>query len=96
MNKKEKSLKKSAVCWRQFTRHNDAIFLSLGKEIRIGVLSVATLAFATPDSAAAMMSMEHPADAAVCADEEGLTDSLSVDMELDLQNAEVVGTPTRR
>lgn len=92
MNKKEKSLKKSAVCWRQFTRHNDAIFLSLGKEIRIGVLSVATLAFATPDSAAAMMSMEHPADAVVCADEEGLTDSLSVDMELDLQNADVVGT----
>jgi len=93
MNKKEKSLKRSVICWKQFTRHNDAIFLSLGREIRIGVLSVATLAFATPNSASAMMAMEHPTDPSVVAsDNDGDTDSLSVSMELDLQNAEVVGT----
>ena len=48
--------------WHHFTRHGDAIFLSLGREIRIGVLSVATLAVACPDSSAAMMAMsQHPA-----------------------------------
>ncbi len=58
MNKKQFK-KTEAIVWRQFTRHGDSIFLSLGKEIRIGVLSVATLAAACPDSAAAMMAMNH-------------------------------------
>ena len=52
-----------AVRWRQFSRRGDAIFQSLGKEIRIGVLSVATLSVACPDSAVAMMAMgQHPAN----------------------------------
>ena len=52
-----------AVRWRQFSRRGDAIFLSLGKEIRIGVLSVATLSVACPDSTVAMMAMgQHPAN----------------------------------
>lgn len=45
--------------WHHFTRHGDAIFLSLGREIRIGVLSVATLTAACPDSATAMLAMNH-------------------------------------
>ena len=51
--------KPKAIVWHHFTRHGDAIFLSLKREIRIAVLSVATLTFACPDSAAAMMAMSH-------------------------------------
>lgn len=58
MNKKGKK-KTKAIVWRQFTRHGDSIFLSLGKEIRIGVLRVATLAVACPQSATAQMAMSH-------------------------------------
>jgi hypothetical protein len=54
--------KTETIVWHQFTRHRDAIFLSLGREIRIGVLSVATLSVACPNSSAAMMAMSpHPA-----------------------------------
>lgn len=91
MKRQEMKLKKEAVCWRKFTRRNDAIFLSLGKEIRIGVLSVATLAFATPDSAVAEVSMGSSFD---MAEEESMTLALAAD-ETDgtlLQNAEVVAT----
>lgn len=49
--------KPEAIRWHHFSRHNDAIFLSLKKEIRISVLSVATLAVACPDSSAAQMAM---------------------------------------
>ena len=63
MNIKTRFKKTEAIVWHHFTRHGDAIFLSLGREIRIGVLSVATLAVACPDSSAAMMAMsQHPAD----------------------------------
>lgn len=55
---KKTTFKKSeAIIWHHFTRHNDAIFLSLKREIRISVLSVATLAVACPDSSAATMAM---------------------------------------
>lgn len=57
MKKKQMKLKADVVTWRQFTRRGDAVFRSLGREIRIGVLSVATLAFAAPDCAAAQMVM---------------------------------------
>ena len=50
-------LKAERICWHQFTRKHDAIFRSLGKEMSIGVLSVATLLFATPDTAAAKMAI---------------------------------------
>lgn len=49
--------KPEAIRWHHFSRHSDAIFLSLKKEIRISVLSVATLAVACPDSSAAQMAM---------------------------------------
>lgn len=63
MNKKTRK-KPEALVWHHFTRHGDAVFLSLGKEIRIAVLSVATLAVACPDSAVAHMAMsQRPAEA---------------------------------
>ena len=57
MYKKQFRIKADTICWHQFTRHADAAFLSLGREIRIGVLSAATLLTATPDSAAAKVAM---------------------------------------
>ena len=51
--------KPEAIVWKQFSRHGDAIFLSLKREIRISVLSVATLTMACPDSSAAIMAIEH-------------------------------------
>lgn len=56
MFKKQTNLKGNQIVWTKFTRRNDAIFLSLHREIRIGVLSVATLAFAAPASAVGEMS----------------------------------------
>ena len=56
MFKKQFKIKADTICWRQFTRHADAAFLSLGREIRIGVLSAATLLTATPDSAVAKVA----------------------------------------
>lgn len=58
---KEQKLKWKAdtIRWRRFSRQGDAIFLSLHKEIAIGVLSAATLTFAVPDSVAAHTTMGH-------------------------------------
>lgn len=56
MFKKQTEKKVNAVKWTRFSRHADAVFMSLHKEISIGVLSVATLAFATPASASGMMT----------------------------------------
>lgn len=54
-------MKPATIVWHQFTRHGDAIFLSLKREISIGMLSVATLAVACPDSAIAHMATnQHP------------------------------------
>ncbi len=57
MNYKTRFKKQEAITWHHFTRHGDAIFLSLKREIRISVLSIATLAVACPNSSAATMSM---------------------------------------
>lgn len=43
MNKSYLKLKKDVIRWHQFTRRTDAAFLSLGREINIGTLTVATL-----------------------------------------------------
>lgn len=83
MNKQRINLKAEQICWKQFSRKGDAIFRSLGKEIRIGVLSVATLAMATPASASGMMAMDHQQMM------DGDDDS---DYELSLDETEVVGT----
>lgn len=56
MFKKQTNQKVRPIVWTQFTHHHDAIFRSLHREISIGVLSVATLMFATPASATAEMS----------------------------------------
>lgn len=54
-------MKPATIVWHQFTRHGDAIFLSLKREICIGMLSVATLAVACPDCAVAQLAMnQHP------------------------------------
>ena len=44
------------IRWHQFTRRSDAIFLSMHREISIGVLSVAALTFAAPASATGKMA----------------------------------------
>lgn len=74
MNKKTFK-KREAVIWHHFTRHNDAIFLSMKKEIQIGVLSVATLAVACPESSAAEMAMNrHSAtNSSICSSEDVLS-----------------------
>lgn len=83
MNIKSRFRKPESVVWTHFTRHGDAIFLSLMREVRIGVLSVATLAVACPDSAAAIMAFSQPSAS---------TDDKEDEIELTLDSAEVVGT----
>ncbi len=63
MNYQQRFQKAGAVRWKHFSRHGDAIFLSLKKEITIGMLSVATLASACPGSSVGRMSMLHEAEA---------------------------------
>jgi len=82
MNIKARFRKPESVVWTHFTRRGDAIFLSLKREVRIGVLSVATLAAACPDSAAAIMAYCQPSAPTDDGDE----------LELTLNDAEVVGT----
>ena len=65
--KKTFNKKPQAIIWHHFTRHGDAIFLSLKREIRISVLSVATLAVTCPDSSAATMAMSEPRPVDCCA-----------------------------
>lgn len=67
--------KSEAIRWQHFSRHGDAIFLSLKKEIVICVLSVATLAATCPDSSAAKMAMSHHAMAEVETHSTGLSSS---------------------
>lgn len=59
MNKQTIRIKQGTIRWTRFTRHSDAVFRSLGREISIGVLSVATLLAATPASATARMATQH-------------------------------------
>lgn len=75
--------KPEAIRWHHFSRHSDAIFLSLKKEIRISVLSVATLAVACPDSSAAQMAMQPHATMEAATDSAG-TSSSGEDELLDL------------
>ncbi len=51
MKQQIKSLKADVIRWKQFSRKGDAIFRSLGREIVISTLSVATLSFAIPENA---------------------------------------------
>lgn len=73
-------LKAEQIRWRQFTRHGDAVFRSLGREIRIGVLSVATLTFATPQSATAATALDtqYRCDTGETATEDDSGDSIDL------------------
>lgn len=96
MMKKTSFKKQEAIVWHHFTRHGDAIFLSLKKEINIGVLSVATLAVACPESAAAQMAMGHsqqPAeDTPIYEQAEAQPNENTPVLELQLAAAEVTAT----
>ena len=88
---KKATLKKpEAIVWHHFTRHGDAIFLSLKREIRISVLSVATLTVACPDSSAAQMAMSQQtvAEKQLCG-----TGSPSSDGEDELLDLALVAVP---
>lgn len=62
MNKKNLQIKAKSVTWRQFDRKHDAIFRSLGKEIRIGVLAVSMLTYASTDSISAQSLPSEPSE----------------------------------
>ena len=53
MFKKQLKIKADVIRWHQFSRKHDAVFRSLGREIVISTLSVATLLVATPHTAQA-------------------------------------------
>lgn len=55
-------LRACAVRWHQFSRRGDGAFLSLRREIVIGILSVATLASVVPSSVAAQTAVSSEAD----------------------------------
>ncbi len=63
MKKKHLKLNADVIRWKMFSRKRDAIFHSLGREIIILTLSVATLTFAAPQNSHAQMvantSEEH-------------------------------------
>ena len=55
-------LKRGVICWHQFSRRSDAAFLSMGREIVIRTLSVATLLCVVPMSVAAQTASPQQAD----------------------------------
>ncbi len=59
MKQKQMKLKADVIKWQHFSRKGDAIFRSLGREIIISTLSVATLTFAAPLDAHAQTVTGH-------------------------------------
>ena len=57
MNQKQFKIKADTIRWKQFSRHSDAVFRSLGREIVILSLSVATLTFALPQTSHAQTTI---------------------------------------
>ena len=57
-----RKMKADVIRWRQFTRHRDAAFLSLRREVVICTLSVATLLSAAPKTARAQEAQQLPSD----------------------------------
>lgn len=84
-------LKEGPIQWRQFSRKHDAIFRSLGKEMTIGVLSVATLLFAAPDSATAMTAI-NGSEASKSDLKTSEVTELDVDSLIELEGMEVVAS----
>ena len=93
--KKEMKIKADTIRWTRFSRKSDAIFRSLGKEISIGVLSVATLLTASVQDAKAQTSAprELSADREVETEEVSVTAS-RVPMAMQ-QTARIVSVITR-
>ena len=84
MKQKQMKLKADQVCWRRFSRRSYSAFQSLGREIRIGMLSVATLTAAASSASAggfaATASIAHGHDAYAC--EEALQDDEELDLSI--------------
>ena len=59
MYQKQLNFKADIIRWKRFCRKGFAVFASLGKEITISTLSVATLAFVVPTTAQAQTSMDN-------------------------------------
>ena len=80
MFKQFKKVRSGGVRWHQFTRRSDAIFLSMHREISIGVLSVATLTFAVPSSATGKMACDVNNDSHIYAVSHLATDDAGDDL----------------
>lgn len=95
MYKKELRIKAETIRWTKFSRRSDAIFRSIGREISIGVLSVATLLTASVEDAKAQTSAprELSADREVETEEVSVTAS-RVPMAMQ-QTARIVSVITR-
>ena len=101
MHNKQQFNKAEVIRWSHFSRHGDAIFLTLRREVLVSVLSVATLTAACPDSSAARMSMTPAAQTAADGEDSlqasALEDSSPIDISC-LQNGDLlfsVASPSR-
>ncbi len=98
MKYQQRFKKAGAVRWQHFSRHGDAVFLSMRKEITIGMLSVATLMSACPDSSAARMAMRQTAATETDSGADGLEESDSQIDVSSLMNGDLlfcVASPSR-
>lgn len=96
MNQEQLKMKASPIRWHKFSRRNDAIFMSMHKEISIGILTVATLTFAAPQSSVGRTVVGEvikSEDAGIKLDDIEVTAS-RVSMPLD-QTARIVSVMTR-
>lgn len=96
MNRVQLKLKASSIRWHKFSRRSNAIFMSLHKEISIGILTVATLTFAAPQSSVARTALGETTkseDAGIKLDDIEVT-ATRVSMPLE-QTARIVNVMTR-
>ncbi len=85
MKSEQFNIKAKTIRWKQFARHSDSVFLSLKREISIGVLSVSTLLAATPASAVgkvAMSDITGESTTELYADEDTIADTSPFDINL--------------
>ncbi len=96
MNQVQLRMKANSIRWHKFSRRSDAIFMSLHREISIGILTVATLTFAAPQSSIARTTMGETTkseDAGIKLDDIEVTAS-RVSMPLE-QTARIVSVMTK-
>ena len=95
MFKKNLKIKADAIRWSKFTRRNDAVFLTMHREVSIARLSVATLLAAVVSTAEAQTSVPEPgADRDAGTTEEVTVTASRVPMPM-LQTARIVSVITR-